>query len=422
MAHFFVNRYEREGLPKKEDKPALKIIASAKDYLNEEPSIDLINDSKLKNYALQHPEQNMVQLFSKLNYTIPKNQEEFDDPKFNGSFIFKRDNRGNIVPRENIYWNQKHVKNYQNSQSSFYSLLAESNECERDKASLHSIEKMFKKNQKRRKLDKSQCKICRERKSYRPSLNKDNTEEKKLLIYNACIMHYSEELDNKPIKNITLDDFKDLGQIYYIIKIASNPKEQNTNWENDNNSNNNIIPEKELFNIKYISSLYKNSIITKQKFGPFSYVKGDSQIIAEEIAKIKIETQNLLGIKSNNILFDKYTIFLILKAKRIKLDDILSRNQNYFKFYVEGKLIPCPVKVKFYSKCSREKIDNFHSIMKKIKINEELFIAFAFNPTYYFDNYHLRYENKDVWEYVYYVDSSKANPKVEEIFNEINNN
>ena len=422
MAHFFVNRFEREGLPKKEDKPALKIIAFPKDYYNEEPSIDLINDSKLKNYALQHPEQNMVQLFSKLNYTIPKNQEEFDDPKFNGSFIFKRDNRGNIVPRENIYWNQKHVKNYQNSQTSFYSLLDEENECERDKASLHSIEKMFKKNQKRRKLDKSQCKICRERKSYRPSLNKDNTEEKKLLIYNACIMHYSEELDNKPIKNITLDDFKDLGQIYYIIKIASNPKEQNTNWENDNNSNNNIIPEKELFNIKYISSLYKNSIITKQKFGPFSYVKGDSQIIAEEIAKIKIETQNLLGIKSNNILFDKYTIFLILKAKRIKLDDILSRNQNYFKFYVEGKLIPCPVKVKFYSKCSREKIDNFHSIMKKIKINEELFIAFAFNPTYYFDNYHLRYENKDVWEYVYYVDSSKANPRVEEIFNEINNN
>ena len=168
--------------------------------------------------------------------------------------------------------------------------------------------------------------------------------------------------------------------------------------------------------------MLKNSNIAKEKFGPFSWVKGDSQLIGEAIGNIKLETQKRLDIKGNNILFDEHTLFLILKVKRIKYDDILSGNQYYFKFYVEDTLIPAPIKIKFYCNCSRNKIEHFHYVMQQIKINEEVYLAFAFNPTFYFDNTFFIFQNNDIWEYVFYIDCSKANPKIEQIFHEIYNN
>jgi hypothetical protein len=385
----------------------------------------MISDDKIRQYAIKHPEENMVQLFSRFDYPIPRTKEEFEDPKFNASFFFERDEKGNIVPIENIYWKEKYDKNFQNPMDSFYSLLEDQNEYQREKASLPLLEEKFKKSQKRKIFDKSKSKnkVDKVRKSFRCSPNKINDVERKTKIYKACLRHYSNQLNNKLINEITLDNITNLGQIYYIIKTVSDSiKKQNTNMENDNNILSNVQGEekKELYEIKYISSLIRNSIIAKNKFGPFSWVKGDSQIIGEEIGKIKLETQSLLGIKPNNILFDENTLFLLLKGKRIKYDDVLSGNQNYFKFLIEEKLIPSPIKVKFYSKCCRDKIEKYHSIMDKIKINEELLLAFAFNPTYYFDNYNLSYQNNNgIWEYVYYIDSSKAGPRVEEIFNEI---
>ena len=148
MAQYFFNKYENEGVPKTEEKPLFKIIAAPRDLLNLDTSIDMISDSKLKEYALEHPEENMVQLFSKFNYPIPKNKEEFDDPKFNASFLFKKDDKGNIIPRENIYFAKKIDKNYQNPLYSFYSLLSDSKIYQRNTRRVCSIEKSFRKKQK----------------------------------------------------------------------------------------------------------------------------------------------------------------------------------------------------------------------------------------------------------------------------------
>jgi hypothetical protein len=425
MAQYFFNKYEREGLPKKEEKPLLKIIASPGDLVNADTSMDMINDNKLKKYAIDNPEKNMPELFSIFDYPVPRTKEEFEDPKFNTSFLYKKDDRGNMVPRENIYWNEKNNKNYQNPNDSFYSLLGDAKAFQKNQTRLSVIEKTFKKNLKRKKMDRSKTKtkIKKARKSVSPI--KSNNGERKANIYKACMRHYCEKLNNKTITEINLQDIKELGEIFYLVKIANNPIEQITIWENDNNNslfNASEEEKKNICKIKFINLLLKNSNIAKEKFGPFSWVKGDSQLIGEAIGNIKLETQKRLDIKGNNILFDEHTLFLILKVKRIKYDDILSGNQYYFKFYVEDTLIPAPIKIKFYCNCSRNKIEHFHYVMQQIKINEEVYLAFAFNPTFYFDNTFFIYQNNDIWEYVFYIDCSKANPKIEQIFHEIYNN
>ena len=338
MAYAYFNKYDREGLPKKGDKPLHKIIAVPSDLLNLNDSIEMISDDKLRKYALEHPEQNMVELFTKFKYPVPQNKEEFEDPRFNASFLFKKDGQGNIIPRENIYWCEKNVKNYQNPlNSSYYSLLDNSISYERGQKRLSSIDKCFKKIQKRRVLDRSKSKNNRARKSFKGSQSKPNSKERQKLIYNACMRYYSSELDNKLTSEVKLEDIIDLGQVYYLIKTGSNTREETSIFEVDNEDflSTNISDEekKKIFEVKYINSLLKNSKVAKDKFGPFSWVKGDSQIIGEAIGKIKLETQNRLEIRSSNILFDKYTIFLLLKAKRIKYDDVMTGNQFYFKFY-----------------------------------------------------------------------------------------
>jgi hypothetical protein len=234
MAQYFFNKYEREGLPKKEDKPLLKIIASPGDLVNADTSMDMINDNKLKKYAIDNPEKNMPELFSIFDYPVPRTKEEFEDPKFNTSFLYKKDDRGNMVPRENIYWNEKNNKNYQNPNDSFYSLLGDAKAFQKNQTRLSVIEKTFKKNLKRKKMDRSKTKtkIKKARKSVSPI--KSNNGERKANIYKACMRHYCEKLNNKTITEINLQDIKELGEIYYLVKIANNPIEQITIWENDN--------------------------------------------------------------------------------------------------------------------------------------------------------------------------------------------
>ena len=420
MAQYFYNKYENEGVLKEKDKPPLKIITSIADYLKDDKSLDMINDDKLKEYAIKHPEMNMLELFEKLKYPVPKNEEDFYNPKFNISFIFNKDDTGNFIPKENIYWYKKYVKNYNNSFNSFHSLLNETKTPQRNKTREYSYEKAFKKSLKRKKFDKSKQKTDKVRRTLFTQSKKKITERKEN--YKICLRGISEELNNEPISKISIKDIKSIRQIFYLIRIANNPNEYYTIWEDDDNKQSISDEEKkEILQISYLNLLKKNSKISKNKFGPFSFEQGDSQIIGEELAKMRLETQKGLASENNNILFDEYTLFLILKAKRIDIDDILSGNQNYFKFYVNEKLLPTPVKIKFHSKCTRNKIEDYHKLMSQIKINEELLFSFAFNPILYCDN-NKKYQSNDIWDYVYYIDSSKTNPKIEELFNEINNN
>lgn len=57
--------------------------------------------------------------------------------------------------------------------------------------------------------------------------------------------------------------------------------------------------------------------------------------------------------------------------------------------------------------------------MDKIKYEDEFFLSFAFNPFKYFDNDSFNYQNYDLCEAVFYIDSSNRNPMIEKVYNEI---
>lgn len=420
MALNYINKFEREGVPQKEDKPLVKFITCGRDLLNDS-YYEMVSDSKLKDYAIKHPDQNMVQLFEQFNYPVPKSKEELDDPKFNTSYLFKKDDKGNLIPRPNIYCNKS-----QNSMDSSYSLLKDLKVYGREKTTAYLNEHKIKKNIKRKKLENSRSQSKIKNGKVRKSYNSKNIIVDKETAYKCCMNHYYNKLNNLLIQEIKLANIKSLGQLYYIIKMAINPAEQYSYSKDSDNyivSDDRTQEEKKIISkISYINYLLTNCKVVKDRFGPFSWIKGDSQLLGEGIGRLKLETQTKLDITSSNVLFDEHTVFMILKAKRIKYIDVFKGNPYYFNFYVGNQLIPTPVKVKYYTMCSRQKIENFDDLMGKIKIDDELIIAFALNPTLKFYSPLIRYKNIDKKESVYYLDSSKTNALVEEIFNEINKN
>ena len=116
-------------------------------------------------------------------------------------------------------------------------------------------------------------------------------------------------------------------------------------------------------------------------------------------------------------------LILILKGKRIDFTDKRGKrniNQFFFKFYLEKKLLKT-VEVIFDENVVKGNTIKFNKVMRQIKFNEEIIIVFAYDPTIYSNIKYKKYElPPSAIEFVYYIDSSKENPKVIEIFNEIN--
>ena len=137
----------------------------------------------------------------------------------------------------------------------------------------------------------------------------------------------------------------------------------------------------------------------------------------------KKNNQSIYGDLGDTLLYNNNRLILVMKGKRIDFTDIegkKNRNKFYFKFYVENKLLNT-VEVIHNTNVAKEVISKFKKIMGKIKMNEEVIIAFAYNPTFYFNIKYLKYDiPRSGVESVYYIDSSKENPKVTEIYEYIN--
>ena len=137
----------------------------------------------------------------------------------------------------------------------------------------------------------------------------------------------------------------------------------------------------------------------------------------------KINNQSIYGNLGDTLLYNNNRLILVMKGKRIdftNLEGKKNRNNFYFKFYVENKLLNT-VEVLYNSNIAKIDINKFKNIMGKVKMNEEIIIAFAYNATLYFHIKYLKYiiPSSGV-ESVYYIDSSKENPKVTEIYEYIN--
>ena len=477
MVQYFKNRFDTSGFFSKENPKIYNFVTCAGDFLDNDVSMSIMDDTKFKEYAYAHPEKNMVELFQIFNFPVPSNEKEKHDPRFCNDILYERDLDGNLIPRENIYYCEKFVKGYKSPlKPSSYSILSERTLIDQS----FDKEKNFDKLPKRKKLDNTINNLQRTvRKSFQ-SMNEfhKNKQNLKKLRYEYCIRYYMKELGNKELDEIILDDVNSLGKIYYIIKTAietdylnnpfrcfdSNPIFNDTQFRYDENIINNeciiqphmICQNQKKVKIKKVNidALVKNANLCEYNFGFTAVEKGDSQKIIENFSKIKLESQKSnfdtncdkkktiisnnndsnmsnmpnisknsnISISDNNgtsLLIDDYHLLLMLKGKRMKGYNNIKTKGFYFTFFIENKPLII-VEVVFSDKVSRVNKEKFNDFMKNIKIDEEVIIVFGYNPTKYFDvesgNYH-----KPIYEKLFFIDSSKLNPKVQEIFNQIYN-
>ena len=476
MVQFFKNRNEVSGMFVQEDKKLYNVITCPADILDldHNETISLTDKKNFKQYALNHGELNMIQLFNHFNYPIPETEEEKNDPRFCLKVLYKNDSNGNLIPRENIYYYEKFVKGYKNPFKSFYTILNDGTIIDNnnikplnDENNINGFKKIKKLDNKINGLTK---KIGRKTIYNKQDINR-NVDNIKELQYSLCIKHYAKELGSKDIKQISLDEITTLGQIYYLIKTASEQSEifnnpfKNINeicYEEDDDEDDldfgfglNLLDKnkkKDKNKKSFIETLLKNSRIADNNFGYLSEKPGESQIIKDNFSKIdlnpsqnnnkdgdsqillnnfqklQIDSQKMKDVKNDNInlnnnsinlnnskksnqsiygelgnslLYNNYRLVLVMKGKRIDFTDI--------------------EEVIYNINVAKEDLNKFRNIMGKVKINEEIIIAFAYNPTLYFNIKYLKYDiPRSGVESVYYIDSSKENPKVNEIYEYIN--
>ena len=464
--------------------------------LSHNETISLTDKKQFRQYALNHGELNMIQLFNHFNYPIPKTEEEKADPKYCFKVLYKLDSEGNVIPRENIYYYEKNVQGYKNPFNSYYTILNDGTIIDNQNIKPLNGDKNFNELQKIKKIDNKinglTQKLGRNTFFHRHELYGNDINIKELQ-YNLCIKHYSKQFGLKDIKQITLDDISTLGQIYYLIKIASEQSDIFNNpftnikineicygdTDKDEDDFNfslfkNVYHKKEKPKKSFIEILLKNSRIADNNFGYLSVKEGETQILQDNFAKIdlnpsikendsqflpnkfnklqidsyknstiinnnnnpnnpnnnsifvnyyKKNNQSVYGDLGDTLLYNNNRLVLVMKGKRIDFTDIegkKNRNKFYYKFYVENKWLNT-VEVIYNSNVAKEDVNKFKYIMRKVKMNEEIIIVFAYNATLYFNTKYLKYDIPcSGVESVYYIDSSKENPKVIEIYENIN--
>ena len=188
--------------------------------------------------------------------------------------------------------------------------------------------------------------------------------------------------------------------------------------ESNNENNNNIA---KVTDSQILSNQFNNINLTSQKNNEKYNNNNSNPFNNCYLRRRNHESQ--YGECGNSLLFDDFRLVLILKGKRIDYTDwdgVKNRNKYYFRFYVEDKLLNT-VEVIFNQNVAKEDLSKFKNVMSKVKINEEIIVVFAYNPTLYFNIRKMKYSPPPSGvESVFYIDSSKENPNVTKIFEELN--
>ena len=500
MAEFYRDRNDATRIyDEEESKTVYNMIRCAGDLLDldHNQNLTLFNKNEFVKYAQEHGEMNMIDLFKHFHFPIPQTEEEKEDPRFCLHLLYKKDFSGKLIPRENIYYCEKNIKDYRSPLKTNYSILEDDTSFDNKLIKPLNKEQNLGKMKKKIKLDKTihnlRKTIGTKKLSNINDLSINDEKNVKLLKFNLCMKYYSKQLGFKELKKIQLNEISSLGQIYYIIKSAGNESEtfnnpfknykinslygdfdENKDEENAYNFGDvSINNRKEEPKKSFIELLLKNYRIADNSFGYLSVKKGESQILfnnllemsdslnesikenKESDSQLLLKTFNRLQLASknfknkinsekdsidlylskinnnnelkfenfgNSLLYDDNRLVLILKGKRIDFTDKFgkkNRNHYYFRFYVENKLLNA-VEVIFNQNVAKEELVKFKRIMNQVKINDEVVIAFAYNPTLYFN---IRFMNYDFppsgVESVFYIDSSIENQNVIKIFEEI---
>lgn len=487
---YYKNRYDASYI--EEDKNIYNFITCAADIMDmsQNETILKLNKDKFVDFALHHPEKNMIDLFKHFNYPVPETEIEKNDPRYQIHLLYKRDSKGNLVPRENIFFYEKYVENYQNPFNASYTILEDYSIIDNRNLEALSDQKMADKmkKSKQKEILNMQKKIGRRTISSNLNIVNGNEDSIRKLQYKLCMQHYEEKF-KKDIKDISIDEISSLGDIYYIIKTSQSDN-VNDPFETINlKRNNNNIKDSMDFNLKFsdffdeeeekdkfIEKLIKNNNSAENNFGCFSIKPKESQFLLDcfkgmninpsqksQPNNIKTESQELLQnfnelkIKHNrnnpndskiginiskdilneskhsdkslhdyyadNLLYDENRLLLMMKGRRIDFIDYKGQkyiNHFFYDFYFENKILNT-VQVAYNVNVAKIDKKKFKEKMQKINMNEEIIMVFAYNAAQYFNIKNLMKDfTKRGVESVYYIDSSKENPKVAEIYEEIN--
>ena len=190
--------------------------------------------------------------------------------------------------------------------------------------------------------------------------------------------------------------------------------------ESNNENNNNIA---KVTDSQILSNQFNNINLTSQKNNEKYNNNNSNPFMNNNCYLRRRNNESQYGECGNSLLFDDFRLVLILKGKRIDYTDwdgVKNRNKYYFRFYVEDKLLNT-VEVIFNQNVAKEDLSKFKNVMSKVKINEEIIVVFAYNPTLYFNIRKMKYSPPPSYaESVFYIDSSKENPNVTKIFEELN--
>ena len=353
MVEYFRNRNEATCSFIETDKRKIfNVMTCAADFLdlNQDETMSLINQKEFIEYALEHGEKNMIDLFKHFHFPVPETEEEKEDPRFCLYLLYKKGPEGNFIPRENIYYCERHIKGYKNPFKSSLSILDDGSKIENKSLKQLDEEENFDKMKKKKILDKSIDMLSNIVSRDAISNNKINENENsvKLLKYSLCIKYYAEQFKFKEISKITLDEICSIGQIYYIIKRASKENDKfNNPFNNCRYSDDKINEEVYNFSVvekrtkkeetkkSFIDKLIKNFRIADNNFGYFSVKPEESQILFNNCVNWKIIKE-----KKNNKNKETDSQVLLNKFSKIILASQKSNNfENNINSNVENDLI-----------------------------------------------------------------------------------
>ena len=468
---FFFNRNKNEGNFTKENKKFFRIMRRQSDLydIKEDNNSDcLINDKKIVDYANKFPEKTNIQIFKELGYPVPEGSQ-INNNKLYPEIFYKKNDNGELIPKKNIFCKNNNAPKNENIQKSFCSIINESNN---DDSLINSKKSQFKNREKssRKKLKRPNFNISRNSSFFGKS---NNEIEKKQFQY--CMDYYGGVFDHfsKGKKSVS-DSIQCLGEIYYLVKFPIYKSIikydfKNSSVINNINSNKN---EGYLNSVKkFVNWVQNNNGICEKKFlsGDLSFTqlahdlsqnlnilskKSDDDIIMKSIREenaindeVSMESKqnndkSLNKINQNNL--SEYDIMLLLKGRRIRgqtnenIKELIAyiKRNNYFedgnnkrkneekKYFFRlfiGDIPLAPVEIINSAKKSNISNLDFEKIMDKVKIQEEIIIAFIYNPIFYFDINTGKYKGNDSnCQKIYFIDCSKNNPKLYDLYLQIN--
>lgn len=468
---FYFNRNKNDGNFTKENKKFFRIMRRESDLYDIKEDNDsncLINDKKIVDYANKFPEKTNIQIFKELGYPVPEGSQ-INNNKLNPEMFYKKNDNGELIPKKNMFCKKKDDPKNENIQKSFCSIINSSNN---DDSFLNSKKSPFKKREKssRKKLKRPNFTNSRNSCFFGRS-----DEEIEKIQFKHCMDYYCGFFNHfsKDKKSVS-ESIQCLGQIYYLVKFPIYNSIIKYDFKNSSIINN-ISSNK---NEGYLNSLKKfvnwvqnNNAISEKNFlsGDLSFTQlahdlsqnlnllsknSNDDIIMKSIREenanndevsmesIKNNNKSLNKIDQNNL--NEYDIMLLLKGRRIRgqtsenIKELIAyiKRNNYFedgnnnrkkeekKYFFRlfiGDIPLAPVEIINSPKKSNISNLDFEKIMDKVKIQEEIIIAFVYNPIYYFDINTGKYKgNNSDCQKIYFIDCSKNNPKLYDLYLQIN--